>query len=384
MTEPGTSRKAALVYSDQLSSHVLSDVHPMRPIRLAHTYELMRQSGLLESPNTSVVNPREATESELTRVHSAEYVQAVRSLGAGPDGDGGDGGQSYGFGPGDNPVYPGIYQAQALSAGSAMVAMELLESDDYDVAFAPAAGLHHAMPSRASGFCVFNDPAMTIQAMVDAGRRVVYIDIDCHHGDGVQHIFYDTDQVLTISLHESGQFIFPGSGFVSDIGTGKGEGFSVNVPLARHTGDDVYEIAFDAIVTPLTRAFQPDVIVTQLGMDTHVFDPITHLRLTTQGFTRSVAKLAVLASESGKWVALGGGGYDLGAVARGWSMAFAVMSGQQIPDKIPASFDAIEGIVNFTDVPPSDPEPVMASQIAAFANQSIDEIANTLFPRFGI
>ncbi len=381
MTEPDTGRKAALVYSDQLSSHVLSDAHPMRPIRLAHTYELMLQSGLLEAPSATVVSPREATESELTRVHSVEYVQAVRSLSSGLDSNGG---LSYGFGSGDNPVYDGIYQAQALTAGSAMVAMELVDSGDYDVAFAPAAGLHHAMPTRASGFCVFNDPAMIIQAMVDVGRRVVYIDIDCHHGDGVQHIFYDTDQVLTISLHESGQFLFPGSGFVGDIGTGKGEGYSVNVPLAPHTGDDVYEVAFDAVITPLTRAFKPDVIVTQLGMDTHVFDPITHLRLTTQGFARSVAKLAVLASESGKWIALGGGGYDLGAVARGWSMAFAVMSGQRIPDKIPASFDAIEGIVNFADVPPGDPDPTVASLITAFADRSIEEITKTLFPRFGI
>ncbi len=380
MTQADAGRKAALVYSDQLASHVLSDSHPMRPIRLAHTYELVRQSGLLESPNANLIAPREATEAELTRVHSDDYLQAVKTLAVGSE----NGGIPYGFGPGDNPIYDGIYQAQALSAGSAMVAMELVESDDYDVAFAPAGGLHHAMPTRASGFCVFNDPAMAIQAMVDAGRRVVYIDIDCHHGDGVQHIFYDSDQVLTISLHESGQFLFPGSGFVGDIGTGMGEGFSVNVPLAPHTGDAVYATAFDAIVTPLTRAFQPDVIVTQLGMDTHVFDPITHLRLTTQGFARTVAKLSELADEAGKWIALGGGGYDLGAVARGWSMAFAVMSEQRIPDAIPESFDAIEGIVKFADVPPGDPEPVMASQIAAFADRSIEEITTALFPRFGI
>jgi acetoin utilization protein AcuC len=380
LTQADAGRKAALVYSDQLASHVLSDSHPMRPIRLAHTYELVRQSGLLESPNANLIAPREATEAELTRVHSDDYLQAVKTLAVGSE----NGGIPYGFGPGDNPIYDGIYQAQALSAGSAMVAMELVESDDYDVAFAPAGGLHHAMPTRASGFCVFNDPAMAIQAMVDAGRRVVYIDIDCHHGDGVQHIFYDSDQVLTISLHESGQFLFPGSGFVGDIGTGMGEGFSVNVPLAPHTGDAVYATAFDAIVTPLTRAFQPDVIVTQLGMDTHVFDPITHLRLTTQGFARTVAKLSELADEAGKWIALGGGGYDLGAVARGWSMAFAVMSEQRIPDAIPESFDAIEGIVKFADVPPGDPEPVMASQIAAFADRSIEEITTALFPRFGI
>ena len=380
MTQADAGRKAALVYSDQLASHVLSDSHPMRPIRLAHTYELVRQSGLLESPNANLIAPREATEAELTRVHSDDYLQAVKTLAVGSE----NGGIPYGFGPGDNPIYDGIYQAQALSAGSAMVAMELVESDDYDVAFAPAGGLHHAMPTRASGFCVFNDPAMAIQAMVDAGRRVVYIDIDCHHGDGVQHIFYDSDQVLTISLHESGQFLFPGSGFVGDIGTGMGEGFSVNVPLAPHTGDAVYATAFDAIVTPLTRAFQPDVIVTQLGMDTHVFDPITHLRLTTQGFARTVAKLSELADEAGKWIALGGGGYDLGAVARGWSMAFAVMSEQRIPDAIPESFDAIEGIVKFADVPPGNPEPVMASQIAAFADRSIEEITTALFPRFGI
>jgi len=381
LTESTTGRKAALIYSDQLASHVLSDSHPMRPIRLAHTYELSRQSGLLDSDNARVIAPREATEQELTRVHSKDYVQAVRSLGIGLETGNG---QSYGFGPGDNPVYDGIYNAQALSAGSAVVAMELVEAGEVNVAFAPAGGLHHAMPARASGFCVFNDPAVIIQTLVEAGRRVVYIDIDCHHGDGVQHIFYDTDQVLTISLHESGQFLFPGSGFTGDIGTGKGEGFSVNVPLAPHTGDDVYQTAFDAVVPPLTRAFKPDVIVTQLGMDTHVFDPIAHLRITTQGFARTVAKLAILADETGKWIALGGGGYDLGAVARGWTMAFAVMSQQRIPDYIPASFGDIQGISNFSDVPPGDPDPAMASQIAAFADRSIEEISTSIFPRFGI
>ena len=382
-------RQAALIYSDDLATHVLSDEHPMRPIRLSYMHELASAAGFLDAPNSRTVAPRPASDEELTLAHSAEYVEAVKQLG---NSDGLGIAARYGFGPGDNPIYPGIFGAQALAAGSAMVAAEQI-AGDVDVAFAPAGGLHHAMPGRASGFCVFNDPVMVIRSLAAKGLRVAYVDIDCHHGDGVQHAFYDTDAVLTISLHESGQFLFPGTGFTNETGAGAGDGFSANLPLAPYTGDEDYARAFDAIVPPLVRAFEPDVLVTQLGIDTHVLDPITHLRLTAQGFAGTVAKLGALAGdsrkgESCKWIALGGGGYDLGAVARGWAMAYAVMSEQDIPDRIPESFnspgDSTRNQREFADPLPPELEEAVRNQISAFADRSIEQLQALLFPVFGI
>ncbi len=373
-------RQAALVYSDDLTTHVLSDEHPMRPIRLSQMHSLAQAAGFLDAPNSQTIAPRPASDIEINLAHSDEYLSAVKGLGTG---DGVDSAAQFGFSPGDNPIYPGIFKAQALSAGSAMVAVEQL-AGDVDVAFAPAGGLHHAMPNRASGFCVFNDPVMAIQSLVNEGKRVAYVDIDCHHGDGVQHAFYETDAVLTISLHESGQFLFPGTGFTNEVGTGDGDGFSVNLPLAPYTGDQIYGRAFDAIVPPLVKAFAPDVLVTQLGIDTHVQDPITHLRLTTQGFAGTVAKLGALGQESGKWLALGGGGYDLGAVARGWAMAYAVMSEQDIPDRVPDSFATPGGQNTFADPHPPELEESTQEQISAFADRSVEQLQALLFPRFGI
>lgn len=353
----------------------------MKPVRIRYAYELAEAAGFLSLENSRVAEPRPATDDELGLFHERAYIDAVRAIGAGL---GLPNEALYGFGPGDNPTYPGIFQAQALSAGSTMVAAELVARGDADVAFAPAGGLHHAMPARASGFCVFNDPAMAIQALVREGNRVAYVDIDCHHGDGVQHAFYRSPDVLTISLHESGQFLFPGTGFVHESGEGDGEGFSVNVPLAPHTGDDTYASVFEAVVPPLIEAFEPDVIFTQLGIDTHFRDPITHLRLTTQGFARTVARLADLAGTVGKWVAAGGGGYDLGAVARGWSMAYAVMAGKDIPERVPDSFTSYPGLTTFADEPPDTLEGHVAEQVRAFADQSVEEVRKRIFPRFGI
>jgi acetoin utilization protein AcuC len=373
-------RQAALIYSDDLATHVLSEEHPMRPLRLSYMHELASAAGFLDAPNSRTVAPRPASDDELALAHSAEYVEAVKKL---DNGDGLDIAARYGFSPGDNPIYPGIFRAQALSAGSAMIAAEQI-AGDVDVAFAPAGGLHHAMPGRASGFCVFNDPVMVIRSLIAKDLRVAYVDIDCHHGDGVQYAFYDTDAVLTISLHESGQFLFPGTGFTNETGTGAGDGYSANLPLAPYTGDEDYACAFDAVVSPLVRAFKPDVLVTQLGIDTHVLDPITHLRLTAQGFAGTVAKLSALAQESGKWIALGGGGYDMGAVARGWAMAYAVMSEQDIPDRIPDSFSSTGHQGKFADPQPAEPDDAVRKQISAFANRSVEQLQALLFPRFGI
>ena len=376
------TQTAAFVYEDRLAAHELSAVHPMKPIRIRHAFELARAAGFLDGPRGQVLEPRPATMDELLLFHERVYLDAVKTIGAGLSiADE----LMFGFNGGDNPAYPGLFEAQALSAGSTLVAAESVLSGFTNVAFAPAGGLHHAMPRRASGFCVFNDPAIAIQKLVDEGLRIAYVDIDCHHGDGVQHAFYRTDRVLTISIHESGQFLFPGTGFITEIGTGKGAGYSVNLPLAPYTGDAVYLEVFDAIVPPLLRAFEPDAVFTQLGIDTHYLDPITHLRLTTQGFTRVVAKLAdVIRETCNRWIASGGGGYDLGAVARGWAMAYAVMAGVDIPDCIPDSFTALPNLTRFADVNPDPLNARLDPQVRAYAQRSVEELRKSIFPRFGL
>jgi acetoin utilization protein AcuC len=191
------------------------------------------------------------------------------------------------------------------------------------------------MRSRASGFCYINDPVVGIMRLLSRGKRVAYIDIDAHHGDGVQKAFYETNQVLTISLHESGSTLFPGTGFEYEIGKGEGEGYSVNLPFPHDTNDDVYVWAFEEVVPELIHAFQPDVVVTQLGVDTFYDDPLTNLHLSILGYERVLKRIKDLAP---RWVALGGGGYNISNVARAWTLAWAVMNGIELKEDLPEVF----------------------------------------------
>ena len=372
----------SLVYSPELAAFDLGPNHPLKPVRYAHTVELMRSAGLLESTGVRTVAPRPASQQEIERFHDHDYVDVVRAIGAGMIVPGMG---EFGFGMGDNPPARGLYDAAALSSGSSIVATELVMSDATPVAFAIAGGVHHhAMPARASGFGVFNDAVIAIQGLVDDGLRVAYVDIDCHHGDGVQLGFYETDRVLTISIHESGQFLFPGTGYTDETGRGDGAGYSVNVPLAPYTGDDVWLEAFDAIGPPLLKSFEPDLVFTQLGIDTHFRDPITHLRLTTQGHNEAVRRLGALAASSGRWVAVGGGGYDPGAVARAWTMDLAAMAGFELPERIPESFKSIPAPPTFADDSPPDLGPAVFDQTRAFAAESIRQIRENVFPAHGL
>lgn len=313
-----------------LSGHGTS--HPLKPERLRRTYELLAGYKAFEKHDSKLVEPRPATIEEICLFHTPRYVEVVRRLSAGekvPDY------WRYGFGPGDNPVFPHMWETESLKIGAAIMAAEMLLNSDVETAFSFGGGLHHADPERASGFCVFNDPAVAIHYLLRHGLRVVYIDIDAHHGDGVQRAFYETDQALTISLHESGHYLFPGTGFVDEQGAGPGEGFCVNIPLPPYTTDELYLMAFEEIVIPLVQRYHPDIIVTQLGVDTHYLDPLTHLYLTTQGYGAVIALMRGLAP---LWLALGGGGYDVSVVPRAWTLAYGLMSGQEFPDELPSDY----------------------------------------------
>ena len=368
------TRKAAFIYSDELSTFVLPDSHPMKPIRLQYAHDLLRDYGIFDLPEAALVEPRPVTDDEVLRFHKPEYLEYVKHVRTGDI-------PAFGFGPGDNPVSDGLYGAMAISAGGSMVAAELLASGGFDRAFSILGGLHHAMPGHASGFCVFNDPVLAIQELLARGMKVAYVDIDCHHGDGVQYAFYDTDAVLNISVHESGSFLFPGTGFVNETGTGKGTGYSVTLPLHPYTGDEVYLRAFREVVPPLLEAFAPDVVVTQLGIDSYYRDPITHLALTVQGFAEAVSDLANTAP---KWLALGGGGYDVYAVARAWTAAYAIMLDTQLPDAIPDTYRDRHGVTTLWDHDDMLEFAPHQQTARRFADESILELHRAVFPVHGL
>ncbi|MBI5344059.1 MAG: acetoin utilization protein AcuC [Deltaproteobacteria bacterium] len=323
---------AAFIYSEKFGSYIYGKNHPMRPVRLTLTYELIRALHLDNLPSSAIVEARRAVEAEISLFHTPEYVRVLKEADTGiiPVA-----GAPHGLGFGDNPVFHGVYEWSTWCAGASLQAARLVASGKADIAFNISGGLHHAMPNRASGFCYLNDPAIAIRYLVGLGKRVAYVDIDAHHGDGVEYAFYDSDRVLTISLHEGGQWLFPGTGLVTDTGIKDGAGFSVNLPLPPGTCDEVFVNAFNEVVPPFIDAFRPDILVTQLGVDTFETDPITHLNLTTNGFEEMVKRFKDF---NIPWVALGGGGYDLSNVARAWTLAWAIMNGAEAPGEIPADF----------------------------------------------
>lgn len=302
------------------------DDHPLKPRRLIGVHDTLVRLGAFDHPNAVVLAPRDARIAEIERIHSPEYVLAVQEASVDPEMDYSRWGLSE---QGDTPPFLGMHEASLLTTGATLRGMEEVLDGRLRVSFNGAGGLHHAMRSRASGFCIYNDPAIACGLIADRGLKVAYVDIDAHHGDGVQAAFYDTDQVLTISLHETGRSLFPGTGFADERGIGKGAGYSINVALPPYTDDRAYVNAFDAVVPPLVARFKPDVLVTQQGIDSHFTDPLTHLQVSTRAREHVVRAFRGFGLP---WVAMGGGGYDLDAVARSWSIEYLVMLDAPIPE----------------------------------------------------
>jgi len=322
------SGPVTLVYGDELMKHHLSDEHPLQPIRVKLTMELIRSTGLIE--HCHLVPPRSATTKELELVHSADYVELVKRL-SDPELRKTIPHQQVidaGFDSADNPISEHLHDGTALVAGATLVAAEAVESGAAVHSFSPAGGLHHAHRARASGFCTYDDPAIACRWLKDRGHRVAYIDVDVHHGDGVEEIFYSDPHILTISLHESGRYLFPGTGFPEDKGTGEGRGAAANLPFVPFTWDEPWLEGFDRVVPALLRKFKPTVLVTQDGCDTHHLDPLAHLACTTRIWPHVGRVFHELAHElcEGRWVALGGGGYAVREVVpRAWTLFLAEM-----------------------------------------------------------
>ncbi|MDP7588558.1 MAG: acetoin utilization protein AcuC [SAR202 cluster bacterium] len=372
-------RRAAFIYEDALSRHELRSDHPMRPVRLRYTYQLLQEYGAFDNPEAVLLDPRSATDQELTWLHTPEYVAAVKALGSGA---GGVDGARFGFsGQGDNPVYPNMFEAATLSTGASLLAAEMVASGEVGAAFNISGGLHHAAAGNASGFCVFNDPALAVHYFLKRGMRVAYVDIDAHHGDGVQGAFYNDNRALTISVHESGRYLFPGTGAVAELGEGAGRGYSVNLPLYPYTADDDYIEAFSQVVPPLVRAFDPDVLVTQLGIDSYHSDPLTHLQVTTEGYIEAVRQLSALGLP---WLAMGGGGYDVNAVARAWTLAYGVMLDTEWPDQLPAAFAQEHGAGRLRDQLSPEIPPDIKTDIRRHLGDTVAQIRQQIFPLHGL
>lgn len=332
------TERLVITYDTALATYDLGDDHPLRAERYTLTMLLLTTLGWLDDPSIVTEVPRPATLSELLLVHSYPYIQAVEQAqaiarGKRPYVDLG----VFGLGTSDDPLFPDIHDAAALYTGATIQAMAALLDDRATHAYSPAGGQHHAMRTMASGFCVYNDCAAALSVALNAGRRVAYVDFDAHHGDGVQAAFYDEPRALTISIHESGEYLFPGTGGVEESGLGEGRGACLNIPLPPMSGDDAILLAFDRIVAPAVRAYAPDILLTQMGADTHHADPLTHLTATLALFPQLAARLHDLVHETcaGKWLITGGGGYDpFDVTPRAWTAFIGTVLGH-VNDDLP-------------------------------------------------
>jgi acetoin utilization protein AcuC len=310
-------------WDDALTAYDFGHDHPLAPVRVELTMALARWFGLLDAPGVTVAPVRAADDALLELVHSPDYIAAVRDVARLPRAQR----ARFGLGTDDNPVFPGMHEASALVVGASAAAADAVWADGVQHAANIAGGLHHAMRSHASGFCLYNDVAVAIARLLEQGaERVAYVDVDAHHGDGVQAAFYDDPRVLTISLHEHPSTLFPGTGLPEECGTGAAEGTSVNLALPAGTRDGPWLRAFDAVVPPLLQYFRPQILVTQHGCDSHALDPLAHLMLTVDGQRMAAERLHRLAHEhaGGRWLLFGGGGYAVvDVVPRIWTHLLA-------------------------------------------------------------
>ncbi len=375
-----------LLYHEDYLRYDFGEDHALRQVRVRLAHDLIAGYGLLKDGEE--IRPSPADDARVARVHTADYMSVVKDLSVHPKGVS----YEHGLGTADNPVFEGMYDATLLHVGGTLRACEEVASGSRTRALNLGGGFHHAMPDRASGFCIFNDVAVGIRSLLeDHGvKRVLYVDIDAHHADGVQAIFEDDPRVLKISLHEDGHYLFPGTGFTSEMGTGPGRGYSVNVPLPPYTRDVSYLYAFQEVVPPLARAFKPEVIVSQLGADGHALDPLTHLMLTTETYEAVGMLLDALSKElcGGRWIATGGGGYEVTAVPRVWTVLFSTMVGRELEDALPV--DWLKECNQRTGSVPAEKSlrdqthPDEEAHVPRAAKRTVDELRRSVFPLHGI
>ncbi len=396
-----------VAWDERLTDYHFGPGHPLAPVRVELTMRLAHEFGLWSQPGVTVVTPAPASDADLELVHDAPYVRAVEAVSRWtehPDAGGALYGkqlrvaQMFGLGTADNPVFPGMHEASALVAGATLAAARAVWSGSAAHGASIAGGMHHAMAAHASGFGVYNDVAIAIAWLLGHGaQRVAYVDIDAHHGDGVQAAFYADPRVLTISLHQHPETLFPFTGLPAESGGPGAEGSAVNVALPVGTGDASWLRAFHAIVPPLLRLFRPQILVSQHGADTHRLDPLAHLELSIDAQRAAHAAIHALAHEAagGRWLLTGGGGYDLAdVVPRTWTHLLAEAAGQPIDPATPTPAPWREYVAQRTGLPaPGHMTDGAPAQFVPFesgydpadpVDQAIMATRNAVFPLNGL
>ena len=320
-----------LVFGPRSTTYDLGPEHPLTPRRFGPGIELLRSVGA--EPGLA---PEPASDDELAWIHEPGYIETVRAFSRQPFAA-----PRSGIGPGDTPAFAGMHESSATIAGGSLQAIEAVLRGDVEHAFHPGGGLHHAMPARASGFCVYDDVALAVAGARRRGLRVLYVDLDVHHGDGVQAIHWNDPGVLTLSIHETGRALFPGTGFIDELGGPDARGSKVNVPLEPGTGERGWLAALERTLPVLAEEHRPEVIVSQHGCDTHALDPLAHLRLTTTAMGAAARLVDAVAHRwaAGRWLATGGGGYDAyRVVPRAWSLVWLAGAHRAVPGETPATW----------------------------------------------
>lgn len=326
------------IYSDEMLAYKFNAEHPFNQERVHMTYELLKQSQAIEP--TQIQAPRMATDKELALIHDEDFIQAVKL--AGTDNLPSSKAENFGLGTEDTPIFNNMHEASSLLVGGTLLAAEQVMEGRVEHALNLGGGLHHGFRGKASGFCVYNDISVAIKWLREEyDARVLYIDTDAHHGDGVQWAFYDDPNVCTISIHETGRYLFPGTGNYTERGQGAGYGYSFNVPVDAFTEDESWLTVYETLVHKVADYFKPDVLLTQNGVDAHYYDPLTHLSLTMKSFNE-IPKLAHEIAHQycdGKWIAVGGGGYDIWRVVpRAWGKVWLEMNDQIKTGPLPNSW----------------------------------------------
>lgn len=360
-----------VVIDERLKAYDFGESHPLGPIRVLRTYENLRTYGLLDSKDVEVVDAGiAATTEQLLKVHTAEYIECVKSETVCAE---------HGLGTADTPTFAGIHEAAALVCGATLRATEGVASGDSIHSVNVAGGLHHAMANRGSGFCVYNDVAVSIAYLLEKGfERIAYIDVDAHHGDGTQSIFWDDPRVLTYSIHQNGKTLFPGTGFGHEIGGTNSQGSAINVSVPDGATDGQWLRAFDAVLPEVLEVFKPQIIISQHGCDSHAKDPLTGLQLTIDGQKTSYQMIHKWAHEfcDGKWIAVGGGGYELeNVVPKIWTHLVAIVTHQ-------------EDLVEFSDLSIPGPVPFKKFEFGWDPNDETDReimaVRRNVFPHYGL
>jgi acetoin utilization protein AcuC len=374
--------RSVFIHSYELAKFDFGPGHPYKPERAIKAYELCRRYGVMDRAWMKTIAPKPIHPGLLSLFHDEEYLNLLREASIGKvtlDM------LAHGIGSEDNPILPGIYEWSLMTAGATYMGMRFIVERKADVAFNPLGGFHHARRDYAEGFCYVNDVAIAIADAMKRGLKVAFIDIDAHHCNGVQDAFYEEDQALVVSLHETGETLYPGTGRVDEIGVGKGVGYNINIPLAEGTDDEVYVYAFQEVVPPIIRAFQPDFVVAEIGADALRSDPLTDLMLTNNAYQEVVKAIKGL---SQRLLALGGGGYDIYRTARCWTLAWSILNEVEPEDEFAGivggmMFGPEMEVSSLYDVPRPTTGPVKEKALAK-AKEAVTFIKSKVFPLHGI